>query len=123
MADIQAHLRFLSMSAQKVRLVVDLVRGKNANEALEMLRFVPKAAALPVRKLLASAVAMQKKILASAATIYMLPRSLLMRLPLANGAVSGHADVSSQYSAAIHILLSSCVSAGRSRRRRRNNGS
>ena len=57
MADIQAHLRFLSMSAQKVRLVVDLVRGKNANEALEMLRFVPKAAALPVRKLLASAVA------------------------------------------------------------------
>jgi large subunit ribosomal protein L22 len=57
MTDIQAHLRFLPMSAQKVRLVVDLVRGKNANEALEMLRFVPKAAALPVRKLLASAVA------------------------------------------------------------------
>ena len=57
MADIQAHLRFLPMSAQKVRLVVDLVRGKGANEALEMLRFVPKAAALPVRKLLASAVA------------------------------------------------------------------
>lgn len=57
MADIQAHLRFLPMSAQKVRLVVDLVRGKDANEALEMLRFVPKAAALPVRKLLASAVA------------------------------------------------------------------
>jgi large subunit ribosomal protein L22 len=57
MHDIQAHLRFLSMSAQKVRLVVDLVRGKDANEALEMLRFVNKAAALPVRKLLASAVA------------------------------------------------------------------
>jgi len=57
MTDIQAHLRFLPMSAQKVRLVVDLVRGKGANEALEMLRFVPKAAALPVRKLLASAVA------------------------------------------------------------------
>jgi large subunit ribosomal protein L22 len=45
------------MSAQKVRLVVDLVRGKGANDALEMLRFVNKAAALPVRKLLASAVA------------------------------------------------------------------
>ena len=57
MTDIQAHLRFLPMSAQKVRLVVDLVRGKNANDALEMLRFVPKAAALPVRKLLVSAVA------------------------------------------------------------------
>ena len=57
MHDIQAHLRSLPMSAQKVRLVVDLVRGKNANEALESLRFVNKAAALPVRKLLASAVA------------------------------------------------------------------
>ncbi|MCK6539264.1 MAG: 50S ribosomal protein L22 [Anaerolineales bacterium] len=39
------------------RLVVDLIRGKNANEALETLRFANKAAALPVRKLLASAVA------------------------------------------------------------------
>jgi large subunit ribosomal protein L22 len=45
------------MSAQKVRLVVDLVRGREVNEALEMLRFVNKAAALPVRKLVASAVA------------------------------------------------------------------
>lgn len=57
MADIHAHLRFLSISAQKVRLVVDLVRGKNANDALEMLRFVPNRAAEPVRKLLTSAVA------------------------------------------------------------------
>jgi len=57
MQDIQAHLRSLPMSAQKVRLVVDLVRGKRANDALEMLRFVNKAAALPVRKLLSSAVA------------------------------------------------------------------
>jgi large subunit ribosomal protein L22 len=57
MADIRAHLRFLSISAQKVRLVVDLVRGKNATEALEMLRFVPNRAAEPVRKLLTSAVA------------------------------------------------------------------
>jgi large subunit ribosomal protein L22 len=55
--DIRAHLRFLSISAQKVRLVVDLVRGKNANDALEMLRFVPNRAAEPVRKLLTSAVA------------------------------------------------------------------
>jgi len=56
MQDIRAQLRFLPLSAQKVRLVVDLVRGKDANEALEMLRFVPKRAAEPVRKLLASAV-------------------------------------------------------------------
>lgn len=57
MADIRAQLRFLSFSAQKVRLVVDLVRGKDANTALEMLRFVPNGAAQPVLKLLKSAVA------------------------------------------------------------------
>jgi large subunit ribosomal protein L22 len=57
MTDIRAHLRFLPLSAQKVRLVVDLIRGRSANEALEMLRFVNKSGAQPVRKLVASAVA------------------------------------------------------------------
>jgi large subunit ribosomal protein L22 len=57
MADIHAHLRFLPISAQKVRLIVDLVRGKAANEALDTLRFVPNRAAEPVLKLLKSAVA------------------------------------------------------------------
>ncbi|MCA1899647.1 MAG: 50S ribosomal protein L22 [Chloroflexi bacterium] len=57
MQDIQAKLRHLSLSAQKVRAVIDLVRGKSANDALEILRFANKRAALPVRKLLVSAVA------------------------------------------------------------------
>jgi large subunit ribosomal protein L22 len=56
MEDIRAQLRFLPLSAQKVRLVIDMVRGKDAVDALETLRFVQKRAALPVRKLLASAV-------------------------------------------------------------------
>ena len=56
MQDFQAKLRFLPLSAQKVRLVIDMVRGKDVVEALEMLRFVQKRSALPVRKLLASAV-------------------------------------------------------------------
>ena len=56
MQDFQAKLRFLPLSAQKVRLVVDMVRGKDVVEAMDMLRFVQKRAALPVRKLLASAV-------------------------------------------------------------------
>lgn len=56
MQDIHATLRFLPLSAQKVRLIVDLVRGKSVNEALEILRFVPKRGAVPVRKLLSSAV-------------------------------------------------------------------
>ena len=57
MADYRAHLSHLSISAQKVRRVVDLVRGKGANQALDILRFTPNGAAIPVRKLLVSAVA------------------------------------------------------------------
>ncbi|MFZ5879824.1 MAG: 50S ribosomal protein L22 [Chloroflexota bacterium] len=57
MTDIRAQLRFLPLSAQKVRLVVDLVRGKSATEALELLRFANKRAALPVQKLVSSAIA------------------------------------------------------------------
>jgi large subunit ribosomal protein L22 len=55
--DIHARLGYLAMSAHKVRLVVDLVRGKDAVQAMEILRFAPQSAARPVGKLLASAVA------------------------------------------------------------------
>ena len=51
MTDIQAKVRYLAHSAQKVRSVIDMVRGKSANEALETLRFVNKGAAQPVFKL------------------------------------------------------------------------
>ena len=37
--DITAKLRYLGVSAQKARLVVDLVRGKPAVEAMNMLKF------------------------------------------------------------------------------------
>lgn len=57
MSDIHAKISHLSLSAQKVRIVIDMVRGKSANEALDILRFVNKRAALPVSKLVASAVA------------------------------------------------------------------
>jgi large subunit ribosomal protein L22 len=57
MADIHAQMRYMPISAQKVRLVIDLVRGKNANDALEILRMLNTRGALPVRKLVASAVA------------------------------------------------------------------
>ncbi|WP_322794303.1 50S ribosomal protein L22 [Bellilinea sp.] len=55
--DIRAKLSYCPVSAQKVRLVIDLVRGRPAVEALDTLKFVNKGAAAPVRKLLASAVA------------------------------------------------------------------
>jgi len=55
--DIRAHLSNCSYSPQKVRLVIDLVRGKPAVQALDMLKFTPKGAAKPLEKLLASAIA------------------------------------------------------------------
>lgn len=53
----RAVLQYLRMSPQKVRLVADLVRGKKVDEALSILQFTPKAAALPVSKVIKSAVA------------------------------------------------------------------
>ena len=47
--------RFVRMSARKVRRVVELVRGKKVNEAIEILNFVPKAAAVPLQKTIKSA--------------------------------------------------------------------
>lgn len=55
--DISAKGRFVSISAQKVRLVADLVRGRSAVEALSLLKFTPNRAAHPVSKILASAMA------------------------------------------------------------------
>ena len=55
--NIHAYARGVSVSAQKARLVCDLVRGKGVVEALTMLKFVNKQAALPVSKLLTSAMA------------------------------------------------------------------
>jgi len=55
--DIQAELRFSGVSAQKARLIIDLVRGKPAVEAMDTLKFMPQVAARHVSKLLASAIA------------------------------------------------------------------
>ena len=52
-----AKLRYLKTSPQKVRLIVDEIRGKNVNEALSILRFSKKMAAKDVHKVLSSAVA------------------------------------------------------------------
>ena len=55
--DIKAEVTFLPQSAQKVRLVLDSIRGLDANTALENLRMVNKRAGGPVLKLVKSAVA------------------------------------------------------------------
>jgi len=55
--EIRAVSKYVRMSPQKVRLVVDQVRGKWVDEALTMLKFMPQAAAKPVYKTIRSAVA------------------------------------------------------------------
>ena len=55
--DIRARGSYISISPQKVRAVLGLVRGRNAAEAIDILKFTPKGASLPVRKLIESAMA------------------------------------------------------------------
>ena len=55
--DIRAYARHVPISSQKVRLVVDLVRGQGVEDALNILKFVPNQAAHPVSKVIASALA------------------------------------------------------------------
>src|SRR5690242_14543233 len=55
--EVKAHARSLPISAQKIRLVCDQIRGKDADQALVMLLFMPQKGAEFVRKLIASAVA------------------------------------------------------------------
>jgi large subunit ribosomal protein L22 len=54
-ADIHAQALNIQVSAQKVRLVIDMVRGKDVITALNILKFVPNQAANPVSKVLSSA--------------------------------------------------------------------
>lgn len=57
---VKAKLNYLRIAPRKVRLVVDLIRGKRALEAQKILRFTVKGSAAPVLKLLNSAVANAK---------------------------------------------------------------
>jgi len=52
-----ASARFVRITPLKARRVVDMVRGQDVQDALDLLQFAPQAAAETVRKVLASAVA------------------------------------------------------------------
>lgn len=52
-----ATLRFARISARKVKIVADLIRGKKVDEALAIVKFTPKASSEILEKLLKSAVA------------------------------------------------------------------
>jgi len=55
--EVRAVLRGTRLSAQKARLVADMVRGKPVDQALGLLSFTPKKAAVVIKKVLESAIA------------------------------------------------------------------
>ena len=55
--EVKAEARYIRVSAQKARLVVDLIRGRKANDAIITLRSVNKRIAPAVEKVLHSAIA------------------------------------------------------------------
>lgn len=82
-----AQANFQRISPRKARVVIDMIRGRDAMEALQLLEFTPKAAAPIVKKLLASAVANAKHsgfkntdgLYISKATVDMAPNGHLRR--------------------------------------------
>jgi large subunit ribosomal protein L22 len=55
--EAKAQARYIRVTPQKARRVVDLIRGKQAGEAVAVLEFAPQAASEPVRKVVQSAIA------------------------------------------------------------------
>ena len=54
---MKASARYLRLSPRKARLVTDLIKGKSAEEAISILENLPKSTALPIGRVVRSAVA------------------------------------------------------------------
>ena len=55
--EARATLKFARISSRKVKIVADLIRGKDVDEALAIMKFTPKASSEILEKLLKSAIA------------------------------------------------------------------
>jgi len=77
MVESIARVRHIRVTPQKARRVVDLIRGKQAQEALAILKFAPQGASEPVYKLVASAMA-NARVKADAANSYLDERDLVV---------------------------------------------
>ena len=53
----RAIARYIRISSRKVKIVIDMIRGKSVKEAAAILAYTPKSASEPVLKLLNSAIA------------------------------------------------------------------
>ena len=49
--EAKATLRYARISSRKVKIVADLIRGKNIDEALAIVKFTPKASSVIIEKL------------------------------------------------------------------------
>lgn len=106
--DIHASARYVRMAPRKVRLVARLIVGKSLGEALDILRFTPRAAAGPMQKLLKSAEANAKN------NFSLEPEALrIVKLHVDGGPVMkrywprahGSADVIRKKSSHVHVVL------------------
>lgn len=94
--EVKASLKYARIGTQKARLVADLIRGKDVNEALQTLAFTEKKGAGLIKKLLESSVANaeQKKVIdvdnlyVKTITVDQGP-SLKRYVPRAKGSTSG----------------------------------
>jgi large subunit ribosomal protein L22 len=91
MAQAKAQLSTYRQSPRKVRVVANLVRGKKVEDAITALSFVPKRAALPIEKLIASALANAKNLSMPVENLIVKEirvdggRTLYRRMPTARG--------------------------------------
>jgi large subunit ribosomal protein L22 len=77
MVESMARVRHISVTATKARRVVNLIRGKQAIEALAILKFSPQGASEPVYKLVASAMA-NARVKADASNSYLDENDLIV---------------------------------------------
>ena len=65
-----AHTRYVRVTPQKARRIMNEVRGMEANKALDLLKFAPQKPALPIRKTLVSALANAEQAARNAGTSF-----------------------------------------------------
>jgi large subunit ribosomal protein L22 len=77
MVESVARVRHIRVTPMKARRVVNLIRGKQAHEALAILKFAPQTASEPVYKLVASAIA-NARVKADAANAFLDEQDLII---------------------------------------------
>ena len=77
MVESIARVKHIRVTPMKARRVIDMIRGKQAEEALAILKFAPQAASEPVYKLVASAIA-NARVKADATNTYLDEQDLVV---------------------------------------------